>query len=138
VIDASEKSRLAKKIKDILGDPKADTDKYNQVLGFLLDSYKLTPDIHSKRENLDYSFKHYSDGLVASVNQLEITPYRLKLMVLQVVERHCWRQMPSIKASGQAATRYIYATTGHLLTMSGKAFLSLERCSPGLALSMPI
>lgn len=79
VIDASEKNRLAKKIKDILGDPKADTDKYNQVLGFLLDSYKLTPDIHSKRENLDYSFKHYSEGLVASVNQLEITPYRLKI-----------------------------------------------------------
>lgn len=79
VVDAPETGQLASKIIHILGKSESNPNKQQAVMNFLLDSYCLTPDIHAKKEKLDSTFRYYADGLVNSLEDLEIQPYRLKV-----------------------------------------------------------
>ena len=80
VVDASKQKELPACIAHILGEGKPDDYVRGKVLAFFQHTFQLVPDIHARQQRLDERFVQLSQGLVKFIDNLEIEPFRLRVV----------------------------------------------------------
>jgi hypothetical protein len=80
VVDASARRELAGRVDEILGAGMPDAHVRDKVMAFFQHTFRLVPDIHARRERLDERFVRLSEGLVRFIGNLEVHPFRLRVV----------------------------------------------------------
>lgn len=80
VVDASRQKQLASCIEHLMGAGKPNDFLRNKVFEFFQHTFHLVPDIHARQQRLDERFVQLSQGLVKFIDNLEITPFRLRVV----------------------------------------------------------
>ena len=80
VVDASQKEKLAEIIESLCVTSSEDTVNYKKIENFFRQTFELVPDIHAHKEKLDKSFVRQSGALVNVLANLEMQPFRLRVM----------------------------------------------------------
>jgi len=80
VVDASRKEKLAEIIESLCVTSSEETVNYKKLESFFRQTFELVPDIHAHKEKLDKSFVRQSGALVNVLANLEMQPFRLRVM----------------------------------------------------------
>jgi len=80
VVDASQKEKLAEIIESLCVTSSEETVNYKKLESFFRQTFELVPDIHAHKEKLDKSFVRQSGALVNVLANLEMQPFRLRVM----------------------------------------------------------
>jgi hypothetical protein len=80
IVDATNANRITNRIQEILPirrQPDDDLSKF--IKDFFLQTFVITPDIHTHISNQDSNFTRLSGGLVEVIGNLEMTPFLLRI-----------------------------------------------------------
>ncbi len=80
IVDASRQEQLPTCIAQLMGPGKRDDFTRDMVLEFFQHTFQLVPDIHARQQRLNERFVQLSRGLVKFINNLEIQPFRLRIV----------------------------------------------------------
>jgi len=80
VVDSSKKDQLATIIQDLCSCVANETLNYKKLESFFYQSFNIVPDIHAHKDKLDKSFVRQSGSLVSILSNLEMNPFRLRIM----------------------------------------------------------
>ena len=78
IVDSRNKAQLAHIIENLLG-KESDSNQAPMVHAFLQGKLHLVPDLHSIQNKQESLFTRASEGLVSIVNNLKMSPFRLKI-----------------------------------------------------------
>lgn len=80
IVDGSIGDELPRRIEQVLGPGRADPYVREKVNEFFQHTFHLVPDIHSRRRRLDERFTRLSEGLVNFIDNLDFSPFRLRVV----------------------------------------------------------
>jgi hypothetical protein len=80
IVDASRQHQLAECIEELMGRGKPDAFTHEKVIEFFQHTFHLVPDIHARQLRLNERFVQLSQGLVKFINNLQIEPFRLRVV----------------------------------------------------------
>jgi len=80
VVDASQKDKLATIIESLCVTSSELAVNYKKVENFFRQTFELVPDIHAHKEKLNKSFVRQSGALVNVLANLDMQPFRLRVM----------------------------------------------------------
>ncbi|KPK51658.1 MAG: hypothetical protein AMS22_10570, partial [Thiotrichales bacterium SG8_50] len=80
VVDARSKDKLAKQIETLLGPGSGKyPDRAETVRDFFCDQFQVFPDVHMHKHAQQRAYTHLSGGLIKVVDNIEMTPTRLRI-----------------------------------------------------------
>ncbi len=80
IVDALDKNGLARRIQKILGPGDHENGEHAKaVFGFFCQSYGVVPDVHAYKEAQEAAYTRLSGGLIEIIDNLEMTPFRLRI-----------------------------------------------------------
>jgi len=80
ILDASRRQKLAQIVQFLCDSHGHPESNYQKIEAFFRQSFELAPDIHAHKEKLDKSFVRQSGALSNVLVNLEMQPFRLKVM----------------------------------------------------------
>jgi hypothetical protein len=97
-VDAQPRSSLAERVKQLLATDKDENPILSQELHkFLLNSFRIAPDVNAYKSNQRKVYRHLLSGLSDVIESLEFSPFRLRIIgtagsgKTQVTMRFCER-----------------------------------------------
>jgi hypothetical protein len=82
IVDSSKYDSIAKRIEKIIPVTEADEFRFKTLMEFFSDAYDLIPDIHSQIDVQRSHFLRRAGYLTEVLNNLEMSPYRLKVSAI--------------------------------------------------------
>jgi len=80
IVDATKRHQLAEVIHSLCTASNQDAMNYSQIENFFRQTFELVPDIHAHKEKLNKSFIRQSGSLVSVLANLEMKPFRLRIV----------------------------------------------------------
>jgi hypothetical protein len=80
IVDAPDRNGLARRIQKILDPGERENGEHAKaVFDFFCQSYQIVPDVHAYKEAQARAYTRLSGGLVEVIDNLEMTPFRLRV-----------------------------------------------------------
>jgi hypothetical protein len=80
IVDALDKNGLARRIQKIFDPANSENSEHAKaVFDFFCKSYEIVPDVHAYKEAQARAYTRLSGGLIEVIDNLEVTPFRLRV-----------------------------------------------------------
>jgi hypothetical protein len=80
IVDALDKNGLARRIQKIFDPANSENSEHAKaVFDFFCKSYEIVPDVHAYKEAQARAYTRLSGGLIEVIDNLEMTPFRLRV-----------------------------------------------------------